>query len=355
MRIAYYSFILSILILLSCSKSSLIYDSNIDTFTVTLDDYLSSLEADNEFSGTVCITKNGNQIFNEAYGYRDIENHLLNDTNTIFRIGSITKTFTAVLILQLVEEGFLSFDESLSIYYPGIPNAPEITIDMMLRHQSGIYDFTSHPDYLEYFTEPKTKEEILDIVISYPPAFDPGTDTEYSNTNYVLLGYIIEDITGESYNTNVQERISNEIELTNTLCGIAINTENNESESFRLINGEWLLAPETHLSIPHGAGVLVSTSSELTSFIHALFNCEFVNSTSLHDMLFQSYGYGRGIIRASYQNKAVYGHNGIINGFRGVMIYIPEDEIALVFLSNGLKYSQKDLWTEILDIYYECF
>lgn len=92
-----------------------------------------------------------------------MENHLLNDTDTIFRIGSITKTFTAVLILQLVEEGFLSFDDSFSIYYPVIPNAPKITIDMMLHHQSGIYDFTSHPDYLEYFSETRTRQEILDI------------------------------------------------------------------------------------------------------------------------------------------------------------------------------------------------
>ena len=340
------------MILLSCSKSNLCFDSNIDTFTITLDQYFSSLEADNKFIGTVCITKNGNQIFNEAYGYRDMDNQLLNDTSTIFRIGSITKTFTAVLIVQLVEEGFLSFDDSLSIYYPFIPNAEAITIDMILHHQSGIYDFTSHPDYLEYFDEPKTRQEILDIVVPYPPSFEPGTDTEYSNTNYVLLGYIIEDITGKSYNTNIQERISNVIGLTNTLCGSTINTENNESESFFLTDGNRILAPETHMSIPQGAGALISTSFELTSFICALFNCELVNTASLHNMLIQSGGYGRGIIRVSYQNKVVYGHSGIINGFRGVMIYIPEDEIALVFLSNGLDYSQKDLWTEILDIYY---
>ena len=337
-----------------CSKIGFIYASNIDTFAVTLDDYLSSLEADNEFSGTVCVTKCGNRIFNEAYGYRDIENHFLNDTNTIFRIGSITKTFTAVLIMQLVEEGFLSFDDLLSDYYSIIPNAPEITIDMMLHHQSGIYDFTTHPDYLGYFEQPKTRQEMLDIVMYHSSVFEPGTDTGYSNTNYLLLGYIIEDITGKSYNTNVQERISDVIGLTNTLCASTINTDNNKSESFRLEDGEWILAPETHISIPHGAGAVVSTSSELTSFISALFNFELVNSTSLHNMLTQYGGYGMGIIRVSYQNKVVYGHNGVINGFSGTMIYIPEDEIALVFLSNGLDYSQQDLWTEILDIYYGC-
>lgn len=345
-------FILFLVILMSCSNSTLSTIASEDTFAVALDEYLSTLSEKNNFSGTVCITENENMIFNESYGYRDIGNALLNDTSTIFRIGSITKTFTAVMLVQLVEEGFLSFDDYLSDYYPAIPNAEVITIDMMLHNQSGIYNFISHPDYLGYFNEPKTKQEVLNIIMSYPPAFVPGTDTEYSNTNYVLLGYIIEDITGECYNTNVQERISREIGLTNTFYGSEINTANNESVSYRLVDENWVLAPETDMSIPHGAGALVSTSSELTSFINALFNGEIIHHASLQNMLLQPGGYGRGIVRISYDNKVVYGHNGIINGFRSVMIYIPEDKIALVYLLNRLNYSLRDLWTETLDIYY---
>jgi len=346
-------FLIFIVLLSSCSKSESNVNLQNESFADAVDRYLGSLSESNKFMGSVSVTNNGNQIYNRAFGYRDIEKQQFNVSNTLFRIGSITKTFTAVLIVQLVEEGLLSFEDKLSLYYPEIPNAELITIDMMLHHQSGIYDLTSHPDYIEYFNIPKTKQEILDILITYAPAFEPETNVEYSNTNFILLGYIIESITGKSYDTNIQERIAGNAGLVNTFYGSEINTINNESKSYRFINGNWELAPETHMSIPHGAGALVSSSSELISFINSLFENELVSETSIRDMLVPSSGYGRGIIVVPYENKLVYGHSGIINGFRNVMIYIPEDKIALVYLSNGLNYSQRDLWTEILDIYYE--
>ncbi|HTM65671.1 MAG TPA: serine hydrolase domain-containing protein [Flavipsychrobacter sp.] len=168
-----------------------------------LDSLIQTVDTNNRIMGTLTLSENGKVIYNKAWGYAllDGNDQLKANTDTKYRIGSITKMFTTVMVLQLIEEGKLQLNTPLATYYPNIPNAKDITIEQMLNHHSGLYNFTDS-SYLVYHTEPKTKEQMLAMFEQQKPSFSPGDSADYSNTNFVLLGYILEKVTGDSYANN---------------------------------------------------------------------------------------------------------------------------------------------------------
>lgn len=168
-----------------------------------IDEFLSLLEQENQFMGTVTLVQNGQSLFSRAYGFGGgIRGERIGSSRkTKYRIGSITKMFTAVMVLQMIEEGKLRLTDRLSQYFPGIDHADEITIDQLLRHQSGLGNLTAAPGYLQWSRAPRTRAEVLGEVLTLPAQFKPGIRTGYSNTNFILLGYIIEDLSGTDYAT----------------------------------------------------------------------------------------------------------------------------------------------------------
>ena len=145
--------------------------------------------------GSVVVMSGNEVFFKEAYGIIS-DNQQPPTPESIYRIGSITKNYTAAMILQLVDRGELTLDTTLDTYFPDMQNAGQITIEQMLRHQSGLVNFSSLPDYMEYFTNDRSRDDMLELFESIGTSFKPGENTEYSNTSYVLLGYIIEEMTG---------------------------------------------------------------------------------------------------------------------------------------------------------------
>jgi D-alanyl-D-alanine carboxypeptidase len=160
--------------------------------------------------------------------------------------------FTGTLVMQLVEEGKLTLETTLDKFYPEIQNAPKITIGMMLTHHSGLHNFTSDPVYMTYMLSPQTHQQMVARMALMKPDFEPGSKGQYSNTNFVLLSYIIEKITNKSYPELVKERIINKIGLKDTYYGVKTNTGNNEALSY-MYDGKWKKFVETDMSIPSGA------------------------------------------------------------------------------------------------------
>lgn len=320
-----------------------------------LDNYLQTLNDKHKMMATVAIAKDGKLVFNKSYGFykKEGEKTLQATPTTKYRIGSMTKTFTAVLILQLIKEHKLKFDTKLSEFFPKIPNAYEITIEQMLSHRSGIYNITNDPKYKTYNTEPKTKDEMLKLIEGYKSEFDPGTKFSYSNTNFILLGYIIETLTQKPYAEVLNERIAKKANLENTYFGSDPDPKKNEASSYSYLNGEWREEPNTDMSIPHGAGAIVSTPEDLVKFLRALFNKEFFGQGLLDTMTTMQDGYGLGLFQIPFGDKMGYGHNGGIDGFQSSMVYFPGDDVTLVFTSNGLNYTMNDILIGILSIYYD--
>ncbi len=317
-----------------------------------MDSLLQALEQYDKAMGTVALARDGKVFYKKSFGYKQLSGKIKNEPDTKFRIGSITKMFTATMVLQLIEEGKLTMETKLGAYFPSVPNAKDITIEQMLTHHSGLYNFTDE-NYLTFHTRPKTQQEVLDIIAGQTPVFNPGERAEYSNTNYLLLGYIIEKITGASYSENLRSRITGKLKLKNTFVGSKINPKNNEAFSYSFNGFNWIVEDETDMSLPGGAGAIVSNTEDLIKFIDALFHHKLVNSTSLDSMTTIKDGYGMGFFQAPFYDKKGYLHNGGIDGFSSSLVYFPDDKLEVALLMNGLAYQMNDIMIGVLSIYYD--
>lgn len=317
-----------------------------------IDSLLDLLAAKDKAMGSLALFVNGKEIYSRAIGFSQIEPQKIKATpETKYRIGSISKMFTATLIFQLIEEGKLDLSAKLDAFFPTVPNANKITVANLLNHRSGIHNFTSDSAYLSWNTEPKTQSEMIAIIASHKPDFSPGIKTEYSNSNYVLLGYIVEKLRQAPYNEVLQKYICSKAGLENTYLGGKTNVSKNESYSYEFTS-HWQKQPETDLSIPHGAGAVVSTSSDLCKFIIALFSNQLVSDASLKSMMDITDGLGMGMMKLPYYEKEAYGHGGAIDAFNSVLGYFPKEKIAIAYCANGTVYSGNDIVIGALSCYF---
>jgi len=318
-----------------------------------LDSLFNILAEKNKSMGSLAISKNGKTIYRKAIGYSLISQNEKKaaSSSSKYRIGSISKMFTASIIFQLIEEGKLKLETTLDTYFPSLPNASKITIGNLMNHRSGLHNFTDDPDYLTWMTKPKTHDEMLAVISKYKVDFQPDEKFSYSNSNYVVLGYVIEKIEGKPYSEILKNRITSRIGLKNTYYGGKTDTKNNECYSYKWVK-DWALQPETDMSIPGGAGSVVSTPEDLTKFIEALFTLKLISEKSLTQMKTMRDGYGMGMFQMPFYSKKVFGHNGGIDGFASVLVYFPEDSLAVSYITNGLVYSVNEILIGVLSIYF---
>lgn len=295
------------------------------------------------FMGAVSLKKGNNLPKTYVAGFASIESRAAVNANTTFRIGSITKMFTSVMILQLAEEGKLSLNDKLSKYYPEFKNSDKISIEDMLYHQSGLHNFTDEPDYLAYMEIPQTHEEMLTKMSAFPADFKPDAQNSYSNTNYVLLGYIIEQVSGSTYKIELEKRIIQPLGLKHTSAGFPGQSELNEAYSYGDATVKWIPSTSTHLSIPHGAGMIVSNTADLCYFIEALFQGKLISEKSLKSMIEFKGRYGKGIFTIPFYESVSYGHTGGIDAFVSSLSYFPEDSLAIAICLNGVRSTPDDL------------
>lgn len=316
-----------------------------------LDSLFTLLSQKNKAMGTITISRNGAIVYQKSIGYRNVDKKQEANADTKYRIGSISKMFTTVLVFQLIEEGKLKLETTLDKYFPQIPNASQITIGNMLNHRSGIHSFTDDAEYRTYMTSPKTSDELVAIIAKSPAEFKPDEKAAYSNSNFVLLGYIVERIEGKPYKEVLKERITSRINLQNTYLGGKTSLENGECYSYNFANN-WIKQPETDMSIPGGAGAIVSTPHDLIIFIEALFAGKLISKGNLELMKTVTDGYGMGMFQIPFGNKKAYGHNGGIDGFVSSLGYFPEEGLAVAYCSNGNVYNFNQIMIGVLSIYF---
>lgn len=318
-----------------------------------LDSLMDVLAEKNKAMGSLTISKNGVSVYSRAIGYRYISGNekAASTDQTKYRIGSISKMFTATMVFQLIEDGKLKLTTTLEKYFPQLPNARKITISNLLNHRSGLHNFTDDSTYVTWTTQPKTQDDMLAIISKSPVDFQPNEKFSYSNANYVVLGYIIEKISKQSYSKYLNNRITSKIGLLNTYVGTKTDIKKNESFSYRFVNA-WEQGPETDMSIPAGAGAIVSTPADLTKFIESLFSLKLVSNSSLEQMKTMTDGYGMGMFEFPFYTKRAYGHNGGIDGFASTLEYFPEDSLALAYCTNGQVYPMNSILIGVLSIYF---
>lgn len=322
--------------------------------TALLDQLMDSLSVHNKSMASVLMVKNGVKLYERAIGYAEVDSvhPRIATPATRYGIGSITKIFTATMIMQLIEEGKLTQDTKLQAFFPDLPHASRITIDMMLRHQSGLHNFTNDEAFWKTMTQPKTRAQVLAGYKAMKPDFEPGAQSVYSNTNYVLLGYIIEDITGKSYQKNLTKRITSRIGLKSTRLGGKIEPAKGDAFSYTF-SDRWEKTPHTDPSLTAGAGAIVSTPEDLSIFIRALFDGKLVSRQSLAQMTTISGTFGAGLFRTPFYQKEGFGHTGLIDGYQSSLSYFPGDSLAVAVISNGVEYPVNDILVAMLKTYHK--
>ncbi|MDU0354714.1 serine hydrolase domain-containing protein [Paraglaciecola aquimarina] len=328
------------------SVSALGFDS------VKLSQYIDALNDNKKAMFSLAILKDGEPIYQKSVGFVDIASRQKANKDTQYHIGSITKVFTSTMIFQLIDEGKLSLDSKLAVYYPNVKNADKITISMLLNHRSGIFNFTRSDDYTQYMTEPKTRVEMVRLIEGLDSDFEPGSQGSYSNSAYVLLGFIIEDITKDSYANQLQRRIADKLDLERTSFAGPINVKDNQANSYTLRSQQWEPASETDMSIPFSAGAIISTPTEVGVFLTHLFKGKLLSAASLTKIKEINQGFGRGLFKFPFYQKTAYGHSGGIDGFVSQTGYFDADNTVFTLTANGLDYKLNDISIGVLSIYY---
>ncbi len=320
-----------------------------------LDTLITAYSKLNKFNGAVLVARNGVVLLNKGYGYRNAENKTLNTEQSIFQLGSITKQFTSAVILKLQEEKKLSTSDKLSKYFPNYPKGDSITIQQLLTHTSGIYNYTNDPNFMaNEITKYKSREEMLALFKDKPLDFSPGTSWRYSNSGYVLLGYIIEDASKMSYEDAVRKYIFTPLQMTHSGFDFThLQSPDKTTGYFMVDQNKSTPAPIVDSTISFSAGAIYSTTGDLYLWHKALIQ-NIVLSKAEQEMAYtpvkNNYGYGWGI--DSIEGKRRVGHAGGIHGFVTNESRVPEDDIDIVLLSNASDRSLDAITKSIYAILY---
>jgi CubicO group peptidase (beta-lactamase class C family) len=323
-----------------------------------LDQFFDRLAEKNKAMGSLVIAKDGNVLYTRAIGYSQIngtEKKPLTAANR-YRIASITKMFTAAMILQLVEAGKVKLTDTLDKFFPQIPNAKKITIVQILSHRSGIPNVRRDQNSQgNVNTTPITKDEMLALIAKAAPDFEPDVKQSYSNSGFFVLGLIVEKLTAKSYEAALEERITSRIGLKDTDAATGdIDVNNNESLAYTHFAGAWKQVAEIHSSILFGGGAIVSTPNDLAKFIQALFDGKIVSKESLDQMKTPRAGDGLGIGMEpfTFAGKTFYGHSGGGDNYGAWLAYLPEEKLALAYTTNAKVYPVESILRGVVDIYY---
>ena len=303
-----------------------------------LEKYMQAQVDISNFSGSILVMKRDQIVFKKAYGLADREWDIFNDIDTKFRIGSITKQFTAVAILQLQEQGKLSVKDRLSKYISNYPNGDNITIHMLLTHSSGIKNYIDLPGYwpgMKFF--PMTVDSMINILKQTPLDFPPGTKWNYSNSGYLILGCIIEKVSGEKYKQYIQNHILKVLNMSNSGVDSPDTILYHRARGYGKINGKYFNAfPWVSLEIPSGEGAMYSTVEDLSKWDKALLKNSIISESSKKQMFTPYWGnYGYGFSIDSFLGHSRNWHNGAIDGYTSTFSRFPMDSSCVVVLSNN--------------------
>ncbi len=310
---------------------------------------IQSFVSDQHFMGSVLVARGNDIVFDKGYGFANLEWNIRDSPLTKFRLGSITKQFTAASILLLEERGKLSVNDPVKKHMSDAPAAwDKITIYNLLTHTSGIASFTDFPDYASLEPFPTTPEQLVKRFRDKPLDFQPGEKMSYSNSGYVLLGYLIEKISGESYEKFVQENIftplgmkdsgydSNSVIIPHRAAGYSPGPNGPVNAGF------------INMTVPLSAGGLYSTTEDLLRWEQGLFGGKLLSSASLQKMTtpFKN-DYACGLVVHMVNGHKVIEHGGGIEGFNTMLAYYPDDKLTVVVLSNINGPTPEDLASKL--------
>ncbi|MDJ0703295.1 MAG: serine hydrolase [Leptolyngbyaceae cyanobacterium MO_188.B28] len=322
---------------------------NPSTLTAEINAYLQAHHELGWFSGSVIVAHADEIVFTQGYGMASLEHQAANSPQTRFRLGSVTKQFTAAAILQLQDRGLLDVQASVATYLPDYPNGDRISLHHLLTHTAGIPNLTSFPDYLEWMRLPTTLVELIARFKDLPLEFEPGAKFSYSNSGYILLTQVIEAVSGQSYDEYLTQHLLHPLGLENTGYENPLAVIDGLASGYQLTDDGYQRSEHINMSVPQGAGGLYSTVEDLARWNQFLFDEGGRDNTILGDEAISAmtspfvpmvldkrpdrfYGYGL-VINPPPEHLRI-GHSGGINGFVTTLIFFPDEKLTIAVLCN---------------------
>ena len=319
-----------------------------------IDELMAQYHKNNQFMGTVLVAESGKVIYKKGFGYANIEWEIPNTPDTRFRLGSITKQFTAMLILQLVEQGKIKLDGKLTDYLPDYrkDTGDRVTVHHLLNHTSGIPSYTGMPRFFQDVSRnPYSVEDFVKKYTSGDLEFEPGSKFVYNNSGYFLLGAIIEKVTGKPYDQALKENILDPLGMKNTGYDRHETVIKKRATGYQRSPRGLLNSPYLDMSLPYAAGSLYSTVEDLYIWDQALYTDKLISAKSkelMYKPALQNYAYGWVVTKMpvgeNNGTKTVIAHGGGINGFNTVITRIVDDRHLIVLLNNtgGTRLEEMD-------------
>lgn len=309
--------------------------ANQDT-ALGVDRYMDALVKAGWFNGSILIARDGQVIVNKAYGMANFELDAPNTVQTKFRLGSITKPFTAMATMLLVERGKLNLQDSICKYLDECPAGwQHISIHHLLSHTSGLAKHDKAGDYLKTAMMPMSVTQLIDRFKNQPADFKPGERFDYNNNGYILLGYVIEKVSGQSYEAFLRDNIFAPLKMSDSGYDNHDPIIKNRASGYRSEDGKLLNAAYVDQSQPFSAGALYSTTGDLMRLDQALYGGKFLSPKSLEAMFTPPAGnYGYGWFVNKQFNRRAISHPGGLPGFSAMITRFPDDKVLIVLLSN---------------------
>ncbi|HLI75965.1 MAG TPA: serine hydrolase, partial [Acidobacteriaceae bacterium] len=324
-----------------------------DARRARLDAVARSYTKGNAFMGAVLVAEGDTLLLSKGYGQADAEWNIPNAPDVKFRLGSITKQFTAALVLLLQQDGKLKIEDPVSKYLPDSPKAWEkITLAELLGHTSGIPNFTSEHEFMTWRMNPHTVDEEISFFKDRPLEFEPGTKFEYSNSNYEVLGAVIEKVSGRSYGDLLKERLFQPLGMHDT----GLDTDElilpKRAQGYSPRQGGGLEhAVSESMTVPWAAGSLYSTTGDLLLWERGLFGGKVLNAASLKQMTTPGKGsYALGLFVHPQDGVTVVNHGGGIEGFNTDLTYVPEKALTVVVLGNVNGTAPGDMGAKLVSV-----
>ena len=319
---------------------------NTSLFAQSIEDDISALASKEYLEGgpgvSILVAKNGKPIYKEAFGMASIELNVPMKTDNVFEIGSITKQFTAIAVLMLKEQGKLNLEDDITKYLPDYPtHGNSITIHHLLNHTSGIKSYTDMPSFIQEARTDFTPQELIDTFKNEPMDFKPGEKFRYNNSGYILLGYIIEKASGETYEDFIDNHIFKPLGMSSSYYGSNLEIIMNRASGYQQVEQGFANSNYISMTIPYAAGSLMSTTSDLLKWQNALNTYKLITKASyelaIHGSTLNNgehIDYGYGLSEMTIQGSAAISHGGGIFGYTTMGIYFPKEDIFISALSN---------------------
>lgn len=322
------------------------------THAEKIDALLAAYHKQRYFNGSALVAEKGNVILRKGYGLANMEWDVPNTPDTKFRLGSITKQFTSMVIMQLVSEGKIKLDEKITTYLPDYrkDTGDKVTVRHLLTHTSGIPSYTSLPGFFQNKSrDPYAVDAFVKQYASGNLEFEPGSKFAYDNSGYFLLGAIIEKVTGKSYADAVKERIFDPLGMKDSGYDRFNTVLPKRASGYALTPNGYVNAPYLDMSIPYAAGSLYSTVEDLYKWDRALYSDKLLSAELKKTMftpMLQNYAFGWTVRPLKLDDQktevATIGHNGGINGFNTLEIRIPDSQDLVVLLDNTSRGDKLD-------------